>query len=93
MFADSSAINHVSAGDPPVHLGYTTPRLPFDDSLNMGSGIHHPRFGEILKSKMDSLGIECVLRCTEDFPGRTIAEVEEELYRENVMFLKHHFRL
>ncbi len=26
---------------------------------NQGIGIHHPKFGKVLKEKMDALGIEC----------------------------------
>ena len=27
-----------------------------------GTGIHHPKFGEALEAKLDTLGVECVLR-------------------------------
>lgn len=93
QFADSSAINHVSASAPPAHLGYTTPQLPFDESLTMGAGIHHPRFGEVLKAEMDRLGRECVLVYREEFPDLSFAEVENALYEEDVRFLVKHFGL
>ena len=68
MFQAASAINYVSQGAPPVFLWYTTPNLPMTPDLEAGPGIHHPRFGHILKEKMDALGVECVVRCREDLP-------------------------
>lgn len=32
-----------------------------------GAGIHHPKFGALLKEKLDPLGIECVIRLREDY--------------------------
>lgn len=93
LFADASVINHVTEDAPPVHLGYTTPRLPFDDSLSMGAGIHHPRFGEILKEKMDGLGRKCVLVHREEFPDLSFGEVEERLYQEDIKFLVQVFHI
>jgi acetyl esterase len=91
QFADSSALTHLSAGDPPVHLAYFTPNLPLTDALDANQGIHHPRFGEILKKRMDELGIECVLRYREDFADiPDEQEVREKVFAEQVQFLERH---
>jgi hypothetical protein len=29
--------------------------------------IHHPKFGALLKDKMDGLGVECVVKYREDY--------------------------
>ncbi|MCH8296127.1 hypothetical protein IH992_34040, partial [Candidatus Poribacteria bacterium] len=33
-----------------------------------GDHIHHPKFGFVLKEKLDKLGVECVLMLREDYP-------------------------
>lgn len=91
MFADSSALTHLSAGDPPVHLAYFTPNLPLTDALDANQGIHHPHFGEVLKKRMDELGIECVLRYREDFPhAKDDQDLRDKAFAEQVRFLSRH---
>lgn len=46
--------------DPPCLLIYNS---AVDTPItSQGVGIHHPRFGQALKKKMDALGIECEVR-------------------------------
>jgi acetyl esterase len=57
LYEESSAITHLSKDDPPVLLLY-------DMQLNapvttLSIGIHHPRFGTLLKEKMDAVGVPC----------------------------------
>jgi len=61
MFEDASPINHLSKDDPPVFLLYTELDKPLHHSAEAGDGIHHPRFGRLLKNRMHALGIECKL--------------------------------
>ncbi len=63
---DASVINHLNAGDPPVFMIYSEPDAPLPESAPPGGGIHHPKFGHILKEKMAALKIECVYRHTAD---------------------------
>ena len=57
LFEEVSAINHLTGDDAPVLMTYDS---DMDTPISSRSiGIHHPRFGKILKEKMDSLGIEC----------------------------------
>ena len=57
LFEEVSAINHLTKDDPPVLMTYDS---DMDTPISSRSiGIHHPRFGNMLKEKMDSLGIEC----------------------------------
>jgi acetyl esterase/lipase len=59
LFEEVSAINHLTRDDPPVLLSYSS---PLDAEVtSMGIGIHHPRFGKVLKDKMDELKIPCEL--------------------------------
>ena len=68
LFEEASPINYVTSDDPPVILFYAEPNAPLPADAKPGQGIHHPRFGQALKSKLDPLGIECVLRHWTDYP-------------------------
>ena len=57
LFEECSAIPHLTKDDAPALLIYgSTLETPI---TNHDIGIHHPRFGKLLKEKMDALGIEC----------------------------------
>jgi acetyl esterase/lipase len=67
---DASVINHLTKDDPPVFMLYSEPDAPLPADAKPGQGIHHPKFGHILKEKMDALGIESVYQHTsETKPG------------------------
>jgi hypothetical protein len=57
LFEQVSAINQLSKDDVSVLLAYAS--KPDTPITNQGIGIHHPKFGTLLKEKMDALGIEC----------------------------------
>jgi acetyl esterase/lipase len=84
LFEEVSAINHLSKDDVPVLLSYASEmQTPI---TNHGIGIHHPRFGKMLKEKMDELGIECTVR-----PG--VPRQSNEEARQTFEFVKRHFGL
>ncbi|NBV21401.1 MAG: alpha/beta hydrolase [Proteobacteria bacterium] len=56
LFEEVSPINHLTRDDPPVLQIYG---VPVDSPVT--DAIHHPRFGKVLKDKMDALGIPCGL--------------------------------
>ena len=57
LFEDVSPINHLTRDDPPARLIYG---IPLDAPItNQQIGAHHPKFGVLLKEKMDALGIRC----------------------------------
>ena len=59
LFREVSALPHASQDDVPTLLIYAS---NMDTKINsQGVGIHHPRFGQELKEKMDQLGIECTV--------------------------------
>jgi acetyl esterase/lipase len=89
LFEEASPLTHVSAGDAPVWMFYNEPKGPLAEDAKPGQGIHHPRFGEALKEKLDPLKIECVLRHSDDYKGRG-AEVVQ---REAVEFIRRHFKI
>jgi acetyl esterase/lipase len=82
LFEEISAINHLDKNDVPAQLIYafqmTTP------ITNQGIGIHHPKFGMVLKEKMDKLGLECdvqtgVRRGADEWTEMTMAFVKKHL--------------
>jgi len=91
IFEEASAINHVSANAPPTFLWYSTPNLPMTPNLDPNQGIHHPKFGQVLKEKMDELGVECVVRFREDHPDLSPEEISTRFHRELVEFVKQNF--
>jgi acetyl esterase len=68
LYEDASPLNYVSADDPPAILFYAEPKSPLPPDAKPGRGIHHPRFGEALKAKLDPLRIECILHHSSDYP-------------------------
>jgi acetyl esterase len=58
---DGAAINFLTKDDPPVFGIYKRENRPPTDEDDPNYGIHHPRFGFDLKTKMDALGIECTI--------------------------------
>ena len=57
LFELTSPITHVTRDDAPAMLLY---RSEMNTPItSQGVGIHHPRFGKVLKEKMDKLGITC----------------------------------
>lgn len=57
LFEYVSPINHLTKDDAPAQLNYAS---KLDTPITSQSiGIHHPKFGQVLKDRMDKLGIEC----------------------------------
>lgn len=63
---DASVINHLTRDDAPLFMFYSEADQPLTDAGGPGAGIHHPKFGHLLKEKMDALGIEAVYRHAKD---------------------------
>ena len=70
LFEEASAINHATADDAPVMLFYPQANTPLPPNSSGRQHIHHPKFGIVLKEKLDALGVECVLKFRKDFPDR-----------------------
>lgn len=80
-FEEASPLNYLTPDDPPVRIIFTWDNVT--SGVSETHSIHHPKFGEILKQKMDELKIEC------DFQ---YAQASKEL-PEDVTFFKKHFGL
>jgi len=66
-------------------LFYAEPNRPLTANARPGEGIHHPRFGEALKARLEPLGVACSLRHNDDY--RDQDQPEEAMYRDLVGFL------
>jgi acetyl esterase/lipase len=78
LYEEGSAINYLTSDDPPVLLTYTRSKAPPAPG-DTGTGIHHPRFGYLLKEKMDKLGIECIVRTKEDYDGKPLGQADLDM--------------
>jgi hypothetical protein len=61
--------------------------------LDPNQGIHHPRFGEIQKEKMDDLGVECVVRFREDYPSLPVKEFGARVRSERADFVRRQLKV
>src|SRR5262249_13884662 len=64
----SSTIISLPPAAPPVIMFYAEPDAPLPPQAKAGQGIHHPRFGQALKSKLEPLGVECIVRHWNQYP-------------------------
>lgn len=84
LFEAASAINHATPDDPPVLLTYPQPNAELPPNPPGSLYIHHPKFGFLLKERLDELGVECVLKLREDYPGDSF---QTESVRDQIRFL------
>jgi len=68
LFREASMIDHATADDPPVMLFYPQANKPLPPNSGGGQHIHHPKFGIVLKEKLDKLGVECIVKFREEYP-------------------------
>jgi hypothetical protein len=87
LFEDCSAINHATADDPPVMLFYPQANQPLPQNSSGEQHIHHPKFGVVLKEKLDALGVSCLLKLREDYQGAGRRPVDDQLdfFREHLL--------
>lgn len=84
LYAETSAITHLTKDDPPLFMVYSEPDGPLPDNARPGQGIHHPNFGRQLKDKMDELGIENVFVYTPDDRNRNVTREMFEFFRKHL---------
>lgn len=78
---EASAVHLATADDPPTFLVYRggLDDLPLPEDASHGLRIHHPYFGQVLKEKLDELGVENRLHYGGGMP--TAREIEAFLAR------------
>jgi acetyl esterase len=81
LFEECSPLTHLTKDDSSAMLIYSSEMAA--PITTQSIGIHHPRFGKVLKEKMDALGIECTVNA-----GRPQSGDKRETV---VNFLKRHF--
>jgi acetyl esterase/lipase len=88
MFAEASAITHLTKDDAPVFLYYNVANTPVTPETAGGDRIHHPAFGVYLKERMEKAGVECVLHLREEYADQNPAAA---MNRDLVQFFVKHF--
>ncbi|MHC4077932.1 MAG: alpha/beta hydrolase fold domain-containing protein [Planctomycetota bacterium] len=68
LFEEASPINHATADDPPVLFFFSQRNLPLRENNTGRQHIHHPKFGIVMKAKLDKLGVECTILFRKDHP-------------------------
>lgn len=63
--AEASPITHVTKDDPPVFLYYPQPNEKLPPGSTGERHIHHPKFGFVLKEKLEALKIACEMQVAE----------------------------
>lgn len=66
LYEEASAITHLTKDDPPIYMWYNEADGPMPANARPGQGIHHPKFGHMLKREMEELGIESHYRHAKD---------------------------
>ena len=61
--------------------------LPASQSVTFSAGIHHARFGFLLKERMEKLGIECQVRLRQEYGG----DRTPQMFRDMVAFFQKYF--
>lgn len=83
LFEFVSSINHLTRDDGPVQLVYAS---KLDTPITTQAiGIHHAKFGQALKERMDKLGVECELHTGID-RGPALSDL-------TLAFVRKHFGL
>jgi acetyl esterase len=62
LYEEVSAITHLTKDDTPVFMYYNEADGVLPEDARPGQGIHHPKFGHMLKKEMESLGLEAIYR-------------------------------
>jgi acetyl esterase/lipase len=84
LFEDSSPINHLSAGDPPILVFFSQRNDPLPPNSTGEQHIHHPKFGFVLKEKADKLGVPCTVLLREDYPAGFPVDRFAEFFRKHL---------
>jgi acetyl esterase len=93
LFDEASPIDFVSKGDPPVFMFYSHLNKPITEETTQTEAIHHPKFGQLLKGRLDPLGIECIVRYGDDYAGATKDDKIINADPDIVAFFRKHFGL
>lgn len=74
LFEECSPLHHLTKDDAPALLNYGG---TFDQKItNVGIGIHHAKFGKVLKEKMDALKIRCIVNARGEVLGDRVSVIE-----------------
>lgn len=76
LYAEASPINFATSDDVPVLLNYSYENVTVTEETHIGVIVHHPKFGLVLKEKLDNLGIDCIVQYVGYSEGKWISEFD-----------------
>ena len=88
-YEKASPINYATRDDPPVFMYYSKADTPPAPDASMGELVHHPRFGYKLKTVLDRLGVESIVRTAADYKGNRIVTLNKSYEDMTAFFLKN----
>ena len=72
-----------TAAAPPICLWYGRRDVELAKP-DPGYAIHHPRFGAILKRRLDELGVPCIYRCRDHYPDLDDQQINDRLVEDRI---------
>ena len=82
LFEEASPLNHLTPDDVPVMALYNQANEELPPNSSGRRHIHHPKFGIILKEKMQKEGLECTLVLRENYQGNTTDKLADYLVKK-----------
>jgi acetyl esterase/lipase len=82
-YAEAAPITYLTEDDPPVLMLYNRAPVEITAETDMGTIVHHPKFGLALQERMTALGLRCLVQ----WPGR-----EEDAEPKTFGFLKGYLK-
>ena len=75
-YAEAAPITYLSADDPPVMMEFGGRNDPVTEETSIGAIVHHPKFGLVLKERMEELGLRCVVHWRDQEDAEPITAFE-----------------
>ncbi|MFB0553427.1 MAG: alpha/beta hydrolase fold domain-containing protein [Phycisphaerae bacterium] len=91
LYRQAAPITYVSEDDPPALLVYSYPNIEVTEETSLGLIVHHPRFGIVLKERLDKLGIECIVQYQDPKSGKVVRHEENAMPVTAVDFIRRQF--
>ncbi len=82
-YAEAAPITYLTKDDPPVLMRYGRAPVEITAETDLGTIVHHPRFGLALQERMQALGLRCLVQ----WPGR-----EEDARPDTYGFLEEYLK-
>lgn len=90
-YEEMAPITYISADDPPALLTYSYPNAEVNAKTPLGTIVHHPKLGIILKERMDPLKVECIVQYLDGPKGKLVRHGSTEPPVTALEFIRKQF--